>query len=82
MAIRVTVEIPSAAFDPIVYCRMSGDRQPIRSPLASCMSARIAKITGDDPWAVKMRAQTRRYYHIDETHIDDLADDPADEAQP
>jgi hypothetical protein len=42
----------------------------------------IAKITGDDPWAVKMRAQTRRYYHIDETHIDDLADDPADEGQP
>lgn len=24
----------------VVYCRMSGDRQPIRSPLASCMSAR------------------------------------------
>jgi hypothetical protein len=24
----------------VVCCRMSGDRQPIRSPLASCMSAR------------------------------------------
>ena len=51
--------------------------------LGSAITAAIAALSlVDDPWAVKMRAQTRRYYHIDETHIDDLADDPADEGQP
>jgi hypothetical protein len=73
------------------FRRMGADGRLLpdeRRPPAHQKSARelyereIAKITGDDPWAVKMRAQTRRYYHIDETHIDDLADDPADEGQP
>src|SRR5258705_12493 len=73
------------------FRRMGADGRLLpdeRRPPAHQKSARelyereIAKITGDDPWPVKMRAQTRRYYHIDETHIDDLADDPADEGQP